>query len=91
MHVEPRVDSKFLYRGSVLVDAEDYAVVQIEAEPAQNPSFWISKTHIHHTYAKAGDFWLPEHNRSESTMRFGGSAVLTIDYGQYTVQGSSGR
>ena len=89
MHVEPRASSKFLYRGTVFVDANDYAVVQIEAEPAQNPSFWTSKTHIHHTYAKTGKFWLPEHNRSESTMRLGGSAVLTIDYGQYTMQGLS--
>lgn len=91
MHVEPRVSSKFLYRGTVFVDAQDYAVVQIQAEPAQNPSFWIRKTHIDHTYAKTGDFWLPEHNRSESTMRLGGTAVLTIDYGQYTLQGTSMR
>jgi len=88
MHVEPRKASKFLYRGTVFVDAQDYAVVQIEAEPAQNPSFWIRKTYIHHTYAKTGDFWLPEHNRSESSMRLGGTAVLTIDYGQYVVQGT---
>jgi len=52
-------------------------------------SCWISKTHIHHTYAKTGDFWLPEHDRSESRMRLGGTAVLTIDYGQYVVKGNS--
>ncbi len=89
MHVEPKAASKFLYRGTVFVDAADYAVVQIEAEPAQNPSFWIRKTEIHHTYTKTGNFWLPEHNRSESSMRIGGTAVLTIDYGQYTVQSTS--
>jgi hypothetical protein len=89
LHVEPRVPSKFLYRGTAFVDAEDYAVVQIEAEPAQNPSFWIRKTHVHHTYAKTGQFWLPEHNRSESPVRLGGTAVLTIDYGPYHLQGLS--
>jgi len=86
LHVEPRVASKFLYRGTACVDAEDYAVVQIEAEPAQNPSFWIRKTDIHHTYSKTGQFWLPQHNRSESAVRLGGTAVLTIDYGPYHVQ-----
>jgi hypothetical protein len=91
MHVEPKKSSKFLYRGTIFVDAQDYAVVEIEAEPAQNPSFWITKTQIHHTYGKTGDFWLPEHNRSESSLRFGGNAVLTIDYGQYSVQGSLSR
>jgi hypothetical protein len=89
LHVEPRVASKYLYRGTIFVDAQDYAVVQIEAEPAQNPSFWIKKTDVHHTYAKTGQFWLPEHNRSESRIRLGGTAVLTIDYGPYHVQGVS--
>ena len=89
LHVEPKVASKFLYRGMVFVDAADYAVVQIEAEPAQNPSFWIKKTHVHHTYAKTGQFWLPEQNRSESAVRLGGTAVLTIAYGPYQVQGLS--
>jgi hypothetical protein len=79
--VEPRVSSKLLYRGRVWVDATDYAVVKIEAEPAQNPSFWIRKTTIHHEYAKSGPFWLPERNRSETEVRLGGTAVLSIDYG----------
>lgn len=89
LHVEPKVASKFLYRGTIFVDAADYAVVQIQAEPAQNPSFWIKKTVVQHTYAKTGQFWLPEHNRSESAVRLGGTAVLTIDYGPYHVQGVS--
>ncbi len=87
LQVEPKTVSKFLYRGTVFVDAQDYAVAEIQAQPAQNPSFWIKKTDIHHTYAKTGQFWLPEHNRSESAVRLGGTAVLTIDYGPYHVQG----
>ena len=86
LHVEPKVASKFLYRGTVFVDGADYAVVRIQAEPAQNPSFWIKKTQIQHTYAKTGQFWLPEDNRSESAVRLGGTAVLTIAYGPYQVQ-----
>jgi hypothetical protein len=81
--VEPKVKNKLLYRGKVWIDAEDYAVTQVEAQPAENPSFWIKKTEIHHTYEKVGEFWLPETNRSESQVRLGGSAVLTIDYGTY--------
>lgn len=84
--VEPRVNRKFLYRGRIWVDASDYAVVKIEAEPANNPSFWIKRTEIRHTYSKTGDFWLPERNQSESKIRVGGTAILTIDYGAYQVQ-----
>lgn len=81
--VTPKTDSKLLYRGTIWVDAEDYAVTKIDAEPAQNPSFWIRSTEIHHVYSKTGPFWLPEHNTSETKVRLGGSAVLTIDYGTY--------
>lgn len=81
--VVPKTDNKLLYRGTIWVDADDYAVTKINAEPAQNPSFWIRSTEIHHVYAKTGPFWLPEHNESDTHVRMGGSAVLTIDYGAY--------
>lgn len=84
LNVEPLTASKYLYRGKIWVDATDYAVMRIDAEPAKNPSFWISQAQIHHTYSKVGEFWLPASNHSESKVRIGGTAVLTIDYGLYT-------
>ena len=50
--VTPKSKNRFLYRGKIWVDATDFALMRIEAEPAQNPSFWIKKTEIHHTYKK---------------------------------------
>jgi hypothetical protein len=85
LEVEPLVDSKYLYRGRVWVDAADFAVARIEARPARNPSFWISSTAINHQYTRTDGFWLPAQNRSESKVRLGGTAVLTIDYGTYQV------
>jgi hypothetical protein len=85
LEVEPLVDSKYLYRGKIWVDAADFAVAKIEAEPAKNPSFWISSTAINHQYTKTDGFWLPAQNRSETKVRVGGTAVLTIDYGTYQV------
>lgn len=83
LKVEPKVPRKFLYRGTIWVDAADYAVVRIEAEPAQRLSFWIRNTEIHHVYSKTGGFWLPELDKSETKVRLGGTAILTIDYGTY--------
>lgn len=83
LHVEPLRDGKFLYRGKVWVDAAQYAVEKIEVEPAKNPSFWISSTQIESTNAETDGVWLPQKNRSESKIRVGGTAVLTIDYGAY--------
>ncbi len=85
LHVEPLRDNRYLYRGRIWVDATDFAVVKIDAELAKPSSFWIAGTHIEHLYGKTGEFWLPETNRSETRVRVGGSAVLTIDYGAYHI------
>lgn len=85
----PKIKNKFLYRGKVWVDAEDFAVVKIEAEPAKNPSFWITKTQIYHTYVKVGDFWLPAKNQTQSSIRLGGKALLSIEYTNYLIGDAS--
>jgi hypothetical protein len=85
LEVEPLTDNKYLYRGKIWVDAADFALARIEASPAKNPSFWISSTAIHHRYEKTGSFWLPAKNESDTDVRVGGKAVLTIDYGTYQV------
>jgi hypothetical protein len=85
MDVIPRTKNKYLYRGKVWIDATDYAVSRISAEPARNPSIWISSTQIEHEYTKIGDFWLPAHNVSVSKMRFGGTAKLNINYSNYVI------
>ena len=83
--VYPKAKSKYVYRGKVWVDATDFAVTRIDAEPAQNPSFWTKKNEVHHEYMKVQDFWLPRHNESVSYIRLGGRATLTIDYNNYRV------
>lgn len=96
LQVEPIVPSRFLYRGKIWVDAADFAVVKLDTQPAKNPSFWISKATIEASSTKAQGFWFSGKLRSESKIRIGGSAVLTIDYGSYQVElnpspGASGR
>ena len=83
--VYPKAKSKYVYSGKVWVDASDFAVTRIDAEPAQNPSFWTKKSEIHHDYMKVQDFWLPRRNESVSYIRLGGRATLTIDYNDYHV------
>ena len=87
--VEPRTKNKYLYRGRIWVDAEDFAVVRIKAQPAKNPSFWTSKTDIEHIYVKVNEFWLPSRNHTLTSVRLGGHADLTIDYGPYRVTSSA--
>ena len=83
LSVEPRTKNKFLYRGRIWVDADDFAVVRLQGEPVKNPSFWTKDTKIEATYVKVSDFWFPASNRSTSSIRLGRRAYLTIDYKDY--------
>ncbi len=86
LSVEPRTSNKLLYRGRIWVDAEDFAVVRIDAMPAKNPSFWTKETRIEQVYVKVGNFWLPLSNRSTSAIRLGGRANFSIDYQDYQIR-----
>ncbi len=85
LRVDPKTRGKYVYRGQVWVDGTDFAVTRIEAEPAENPSFWTKKSEIHHEYEKVLGFWLPVKNESVSDIRLGGRATLTIEYKDYSV------
>jgi hypothetical protein len=86
LNVEPKLESKFLYRGKIWVDARDFAVTRIDAQPARNPSFWTTKSLIHHTYQKVDNgFYLPKENKTVTSVRLGGVATLTIEYQSYQV------
>src|ERR1700685_2938237 len=85
LNAAPKMDNKFLCRGKIWVDAKDFAVTRIEAEPAKTPSFWIKKTEVKHKYEKVGDFWLPAENKTESWIRLGGHASLSIEYEDYKI------
>jgi len=83
LQVTPKHKSKYVYQGKVWVDATDFAVTRIEAEPALNPSFWTKKSEVHHEYEKIQNSWVPARNESISYIRLGGRATLTIEYKDY--------
>jgi hypothetical protein len=87
--VEPRKESRFLYRGKVWIDALDFALSRMEGQPAKSPSFWIKDTQIDSRWGKVDGFWLIQHTRSVSHIRLGGMATLTIDYTNYQITGGS--
>ena len=85
LNLLPKTKNKFLYRGKIWIDAQDFAVVRIEGEPAKNPSLFIKKTEIQHRYIKVNGFWLPAENHTESVIRLGGRAILSIEYKDYRI------
>ena len=83
--VKPRGKNKFLILGRVWIDAEDYAIVKVEGNPVENPSFWTRGVHFSQTYKQHGDFWLPATNRLVTEARFFGPTDLAVEYGSYSL------
>jgi len=86
---KPRTKNKYLFQGKIWVDAEQFAVIRIEGEPAKNPSFWIKDTKIETRYVNVNDFWLPEHQHSDTAVRLGGHADFSIEYKDYRITDAS--
>lgn len=86
LSVLPKSKNKFLYQGKIWVDAKDFAIVRIQAEPAKSPSFWVKKSVIEHEYEKVDNFWLPARSRTETEVRLNGHAVLSIEYKEYQIK-----
>lgn len=88
LSLKPRTRNKFLVEGRIWVDADQFAIVRIEGEPAKNPSFWIKDTRIETLYLNVNDFWLPAHNHSITDVRLGGHADFSIEYKDYRILGA---
>jgi outer membrane lipoprotein-sorting protein len=85
LDASPKASNRYLFRGKVWVDADDYSIARIEASPAQNPSIWIRKTSFIHQYRKVGQFWLPVSNRSKTDALVFGRTDVTIEYSDYRI------
>lgn len=89
--IEPRTTNKYLTRGRIWVDADEYAILRVEGKPARNPSFWIKSVHFVHDYDKSGAFWFPVSDRSETDVRIFGMTEMTIRYFDYVTTGALAR
>ena len=83
--VTPKKEKKYLMRGIIWVDAEDFAIVRMEGQPAKNPSFWIKNVQFAHKYEKRGSFWLAASDSSVTDVRIFGPTELRIEYFDYVI------
>jgi hypothetical protein len=88
LEITPRRKEKYLFRGRIWVDAEDYALVRAEGNPAKNPSFWTKSTHFVHVYQKSGALWFPLSTESVTEARIFGTTEVNIQYFDYAAKPS---
>jgi hypothetical protein len=91
LEISPKTKNKFLIRGRIWVDKEDFAIARIEGEPAKNPSFWITGVQVVHRYERTGRFWLPVTNVSHAKARVFGETDVAIEYFDYVTSVREGQ
>ena len=83
LEVSPKRKEKYLFRGRIWVDAEDYALARAEGQPAKNPSFWTKSTNFVHIYQKSGPLWFPRSTQSVTEAHIFGITDVNIEYFDY--------
>jgi hypothetical protein len=83
LEISPKRKEKYLFRGRIWVDAEDYALVRAEGQPAKNPSFWTKSTHFVQVYQKSGPLWFPRSTQSVTDAHIFGTTDVNIEYFDY--------
>lgn len=81
----PKTKSKYLLKGEVWVDAEDFGVSRVVGRPAKNPSFWIRDSRFVYRYTRFGAFWLPVSTDSEAEALVFGHTEVKIRYEDYEI------
>jgi hypothetical protein len=85
VYATPKRADKYLFEGTVWIDARDFAVAKIDGHPAKNPSFWIKRVNWVRRYGRVGDFWLPMQDETYTEIKIFGKKKLTIRYQDYVV------
>jgi hypothetical protein len=85
----PKRQDKYLFEGTIWIDAQDYAVVKIAGHPAKRLSFWIEQADFVRQYQKISAFWFPSADTTVVRVRLNGTKTLTISHEKYTVNDST--
>jgi hypothetical protein len=86
--IEPKTPNKYLAKGRIWVDADEYAIMRVDGKPAKNPSFWVKSVHFVHDYDKTGPFWFAASDHSVTDVRIFGATEMTIEYLDYAPNGA---
>jgi outer membrane lipoprotein-sorting protein len=83
LDVHPKRNEKYLFRGRIWVDAEDYALARAEGKPAKKPSFWTKDIYFVQIYQKRGRLWFPLSTQSVTEAHLFGTTDVSIEYRDY--------
>jgi hypothetical protein len=84
--IRPRRGSQYLLNGTVWVDADDGAIVQLEGMTAKSPSIFAGASEVFRQYTMIDGFAMATHARAVSNSWLVGQTMIKIDYTEYQLQ-----
>lgn len=84
--LKPRRNSQYLLNGTVWVDAENGAIVQLQGITARSPSVFAGASQVSRQYTIIDGFPMATHARAVSNSWLVGQTIITIDYTDYQIQ-----
>lgn len=81
--IKPRKASPYLFDGTILVDAQNEAIVQLEGVAAKSPSFVSGPSQVFRQYSTIDGFAMATHARAVSNSSLLGQTIVKIDYTGY--------
>ncbi len=85
VELSPRRKEKKLLRGNMWIDADTYLLRRVEAEPAKDPSFWLTDVRLELVYGDVEGMWLQVSSQFTTNVRiFGRYTIVSRDVSYQT-------
>jgi hypothetical protein len=86
LDITPLRKDKYLIKGQIWVDAEDWGIARVQGSPVKRPSFWARQTLIDHRYKRIDGLWLDDVMESTTDVLVAGRSTLKIQYTYESIQ-----
>ncbi|HXE62285.1 MAG TPA: hypothetical protein VN519_02030 [Bryobacteraceae bacterium] len=83
LETQPKEHEKWLLKGKLWLNKEDFGIIHVEGKPSESLSFWVGKPMIIQDFTKLGDYWWAARRHSYIDKLWLGKADLVIDYSDY--------
>ena len=85
IELTPKRNSPYLFKGTLWVDATDYAIVQLKGMASKSPFFLTNAAQVTRQYANVNGFPMATHAMAVSSSSLLGQTIVKIDYKDYQI------
>ena len=86
LDITPRRNSEYLFKGKLWVDAQDFAIVQLQGTAAKSAFFLASAAEVSRQYDEMDALPMATHAKAVSGSALLGQTVVKVDYSNYQIQ-----